>query len=169
MLRMNLGTSVGSRRPLFHFEESQVHERINISIGSSDKLTDVQQEVEQEEDVVEEELEKKPARYNTLCYYYWHAKGGCTRPDCCFIHDVPKFKDQDTSSTKPSEFTESVSAQHSSPNGEARHRSSRRAPWRHQTHPSPSVTTGVWTPSRNHSHDQRDTRRFCCGSAQSAC
>ena len=105
MLRMNLGTSVGSRRPLFHFEESQVHERINISIGSSDKLTDVQQEVEQEEDVEEEHLEKKPAReiyYNTLCYYYWHAKGGCTRPDCHFIHDENMSKDQDTS-TKPSD------------------------------------------------------------------
>ena len=81
--------------------DSQVHECINISIGSSDKLTDVQQEVEQEEDVGEEQLEKKPARYNTLCYYYWHAKGGCTRPDCRFIHDVPKSKDQNTSSTKP--------------------------------------------------------------------
>ena len=56
-------------------------------------------DVEQEENVVEE-LEKKPAReiyYNTLCYYYWHAKGGCTRPNCRFIHDenMPKSKDQD--------------------------------------------------------------------------
>ena len=37
MLRLNLGTSVGNRRPLYHFEESQVHERISISIATPEK------------------------------------------------------------------------------------------------------------------------------------
>ena len=100
MLRLNLGTSVGNRRPLYHFEESQVHERISISIATPEKQKlDVQKEVEEEKVEEEKVVRKKPTRaiyFNTLCYYYWNTKGGCMRSDCHFIHDENMPKDQDT-------------------------------------------------------------------------
>jgi hypothetical protein len=79
------GASIGIRRSLLHFEESPVHEPITITFSGQADQDDVQ-----EQNTVVDVEPPKPAReiyYNTPCYYFWHSKTGCTRPDCHFLHD----------------------------------------------------------------------------------
>ena len=85
------GTGIDIRRPLYHFEESPVHETITVDFAKKQDVIKVVVEQEQQ-------FTGLPARqilFNTPCYYFFNTKRGCTRADCHFLHDEyisPSYK-----------------------------------------------------------------------------
>lgn len=86
-----LGSSIGIRHPRLHRRRSIARTAVMHPLLKSAG----------EDDVVKEKEEQQPAGFtrqiffNAPCYYFFHARGGCTRPDCHFMHDedqLPTYK-----------------------------------------------------------------------------
>lgn len=87
---MGRGATIACHRPYLHYDDSLVHQPLSYELVTNHETGDVP-EPEDVKDLKDDDVNPvKPAReifFNTPCYYFWHSKTGCTRPDCHFLHD----------------------------------------------------------------------------------